>query len=99
MRLGSHVVAPGFCELLCLGGWVPRVASALCCSGPTLVVGREWTQFNFLYSVNESPGGSHRIPILLEGNISRQGILMESSKVCHEIPMIGPQIMCPKVTR
>ncbi|MQM13931.1 hypothetical protein Taro_046859 [Colocasia esculenta] len=30
VRLGSHVVAPVFCELLCLGGCVPRVASALC---------------------------------------------------------------------
>ncbi|MQL79587.1 hypothetical protein Taro_012032, partial [Colocasia esculenta] len=30
VRLWSHVVAPVFCELLCLGGCVPRVASALC---------------------------------------------------------------------
>ncbi|MQL95427.1 hypothetical protein Taro_028094, partial [Colocasia esculenta] len=30
MRLWSHVVAPVFRELLCLGGCVPRVASTLC---------------------------------------------------------------------
>ncbi|MQL67871.1 hypothetical protein Taro_000139, partial [Colocasia esculenta] len=30
VRLWSHVVAPVFCELLCLSGCVPRVASALC---------------------------------------------------------------------
>ncbi|MQM11309.1 hypothetical protein Taro_044217 [Colocasia esculenta] len=40
VRLGSHVVALRFHELLCLGGCVPRVASTLCCSGPTLVAGR-----------------------------------------------------------
>ncbi|MQM12227.1 hypothetical protein Taro_045141 [Colocasia esculenta] len=30
VRLGSHVVSPVFHELLCLGGCVPGVASALC---------------------------------------------------------------------
>ncbi|MQL68253.1 hypothetical protein Taro_000551 [Colocasia esculenta] len=30
VRLWSHVVAPVFCVFLCLGGCVPRVASALC---------------------------------------------------------------------
>ncbi|MQM12535.1 hypothetical protein Taro_045454 [Colocasia esculenta] len=40
MRLWSHVVPSVFRELLCLSGCVPRIASALCCSRPTLVAGR-----------------------------------------------------------
>ncbi|MQL93315.1 hypothetical protein Taro_025954, partial [Colocasia esculenta] len=57
MRLWSQVVAPVFCELLCLGGSMTRVASALCLTPLVLrescrdslsqefVAGRLWWRF------------------------------------------------------
>ncbi|MQM16962.1 hypothetical protein Taro_049925 [Colocasia esculenta] len=59
VRLWSHVVAPAFRELLCLGGCVPRVCfrivfdfagSAGVVSGQTLVVGQGVALFSLLCS-------------------------------------------------
>ncbi|MQL76600.1 hypothetical protein Taro_008991 [Colocasia esculenta] len=58
VRLWSHVVAPVFRELLCLGGCVPRccfrivfdsAGSAGVVFGPTLVMGRGITQFCYFF--------------------------------------------------
>ncbi|MQL80795.1 hypothetical protein Taro_013248 [Colocasia esculenta] len=59
-RLWSHVVAPMFCELLCLDRCVPRVrfrivfdsaGSAGVVLGPTLVVGRGISLFRFFVAL------------------------------------------------